>query len=323
MGNKGKAERESEEIESDQALEEQDPFDAALDPAPISPRPYKYTSSGKAYNYYQSLNGKWSMWWDEFATALDERGRLKHKTIWAFIKIKVKDPVKRGILYDMLGPEPDKDKTLKAPWLGDWQQRREQGFWIFNKSKLSALKDAYHQKKEALEAARAIAPITVRDIARFDAISSMIDTAFGGMPIDPNEAPDSPRNIKRLRLYLGMQKKVLDIKSDCFGEYYKAFGLNPTQPEQWLNIRAMDALSLPAGQQSGVIDGQIAGQVDVDGHTMRSVPLPDGVSLDDLLLAKALRDKAKMYKMKLPGDLNQFVEDTTTEDIDRVKKRTQ
>ena len=303
-------------------IEEPDPFDAALEPAPISPKPHKYMSSGKAYNYYQSLNGKWAMWWDEFATALDERGRLKHKTIWSFIKMKVKDPVKRSILYDMLGPEPEAGKVLKAPWLGDWQQRREQGFWVFNKSKLTALKQAYHQKKEALEAAREIAPITVRDIARFESLSGMVDTAFGGMPIDPNEAPDSPRNIKRMRLYLQMQKKILDIKADCFAEYYKAFGLNPTQPEHWLNIRAMDALALPPGQQPGVIDGTIAGQVELDGRTMRSVALPDGVSLDDLLLAKALRDKSKMYKMSLPGELNKFVEDTTKEDIDRAKKRT-
>lgn len=307
------------------AIEDQNPFDEVLESAPTEPsHQYKYTTIGKPYTYYKSLNGKWAMWWDEFATALDERGRLKYKTIWSFIKAKTKVDSQRAMLFEMLGSEPAKTNKLRVPWLGDWQKRRESGFLVFNKTKLKALNQAYHQKKEALDAAREIAPITVRDIARFESLGQMIDTAFGGMPIDPNEAPDSPRNVKRLRLYLSMQKKVLDIKADCFGEYYKAFGLNPTEPEHWLNIRGMDQIQPGAQRMQHALEAAAPGDpVVLDGHELRQVSLPDGVNLDDLLLAKALRDKAKMYKMTLPGELNKFVEDTTKEDVDRVKgKRT-
>lgn len=322
MGNQGNGKREEEESADFKALvEDQNPFDEVLDPAPVEPNvKHKYTTSGKAFTYYQSLNGKWAQWWDEFATALDERGRLKYKTIWAFIKAKNKDDGKRAILYEMLGPEPTSSKTLRVPWLGDWQKRRENGFFIFNKTKLKALNEAYHQKKEALDAAREIAPITIRDIARFESLSGMVDTVFGGMPIDPNEAPDSPRNVKRFRLYLGMQKKILDIKAGCFAEYYKAFGLNPTEPEHWLNIRGMDQLQ--SGQQRmqnalGMVSGD---PTIIEGHEVHSVSLPQGVNIDDLLLAKALRDKSRMYKMKLPGELNNYVEDTTKEETDKIKK---
>lgn len=315
--------KDEEKVEQEQ---EQDPFDELVLDAPIKPKgERKWSTTGKAFEYAMTLSGKWHRMWKDFSTEMTDKGALKYKSVWAYIKELTKDEFKRDVLWEMIGPEPELEagrRLLRVPWLGDWDQIRRQSF-VPDTRKFAAIKETYKQRAQQLDAARAVAPLTIRQIARWENLAAQIDEAFAGQPFDLSEAPDSEKNVKRLSLYIKLQKKVLDTETQLWDSWYKAHGLNPGLPEHWLNMRIMDGMPLQDPAQLGdgkTIEGQTAAPQEIGGHAIKNVALPEGVSIDDLLLAKALRAKAKMYNMQLPGDLNAHVDDTSKDDVEKVRK---
>jgi hypothetical protein len=276
-----------------------------------------YSKTGKGYKYYLSLKGKWQVWWDEFATALDSYGKLKYDSIWSFIRSRTKKREEQDFLARMLGPRPylDEGEKRDVPWLGDWAERRRQGFWAFdNPRKIKDLEIAYKNNVEKLEAARSLGPVIIRHISRFEKLSEQIDEAFAGKPFLPNEAPNSPRNKIRVRHYIRLHKAVLQVSVTLWGQWLRANGLDPNDPTAWMTMRLADGQPiLPPGTRSA--DGQIIEGQLVQGQSL----LPGDVTLDDLLMAKAMRAKANKFKMGMPQDLDALVPDTTDEDVDKAK----
>lgn len=307
----------------DQLLE--DPasiFDIAAEPLPIRPRQDIVSTARKspAWAYYISLKGEWPAWWHEFSTSLYPSGRRRYRTVGTFIRTKAKsDKAKEQVLREIIGPEPDPDIPKRVPWFGDWGKIRDQGYNNFtDPTTLAHLRSAYKSGKKQLEAARALGPLVLRHISRWEVLTEHITAAFAGQPLNPHEAPDSPANKNRLKFYIEMQKDVLKTQTDLWQEWLRCNGINPSDPSHWSQTVDSMGRMFAAGEQPTLGEGE---PVVLDGHTMKQVNLPEGVSIDDLLLAKMLRDKSKRFNMQLPGDLNALVDDSTEADVTKAKKK--
>ncbi len=201
---------------------------------PIKPQgSLPYYRDGKAYYYYCFLKGEFRGWWEEFAHSVDDRGKLKYKNLLAFIKTRTKNEFERQVLYELLGPtpEPEPEKKLRVPSLGDWDDRRKMGSYNFEDlGKVRALNLAIKNHEKAVEAAREIAPLLARHAARYERVAEQIDEAFGGQPLNPELAPDDPRNKARVEFYLAMHKQVNELQASVFHEWYRCHGLDPIEP---------------------------------------------------------------------------------------------
>jgi hypothetical protein len=319
----------NKEPETKQVEPEETIFDAVAEEAPTKPNPSaEFYRTGKPYDYYKSLAGKWQKWWDEFNTRLDENGKLQFRTAWSFIRSRTKDEWEREILWEMIGPKPQPEedkKYLRVPWLGDWQKRREQGFNNFSDPrKFRSIAAAYKERAKQMDAAKSVAPLIIRNIARWEELAEKITQAFSGQPLMAREAPDSPKNRSRLEFFIRMQKEVLEQEARLWGEWFRCHGLDPTDPSHWLMVRSLDGSVEDIAHKTMTIEGELTTPVQLPemmpGVETKAVALPDGVSIDDLLLAKMLRDKAKRFNMQLPGELNNFVDDTNAEDVKKAKK---
>ena len=196
---------------------------------PIKPQvSHPHYRDGKAYYYYRSLEGKFRGWWEEFAHSVDDRGKLEYKNLRQFIKTRTKNEFQRQVLYELLGPTPEieDNKKLRVPSLGDWDERRKMGSHNFEDlGKVRALNLAIKNHEKAVEAAREIAPLLARHIARCEKVAELIDEAFSGRPLNPELPPDDPRNKVRSDFYLKMHKQVNEQEALFFREWYRCHGL--------------------------------------------------------------------------------------------------
>lgn len=271
--------------------------------APTKPvQKFHCAGTGEGYKYYKTI--PWDEWWNEFSTGIDSQGHLKYKTVWSYIKAKVKDSKKRQYLYEMIGPMPDPPTNLRVPWLGDWQKRRASGFWALDDPrKMRQIQAAIKQKQDSLDAAKAVAPLTVQQMQRFTRLLEKVDEAFGGEPFLSSLPPDHPKNQARFQAYVGCMKAATGMQNRAIELWFKAHGLDPSQPEQWLQM------ALVAGGQIGAAaaltgaknSAQIA-QAFQQQSSVQSLSdlLPEGLTKFDLKLAQYMREKAEMYDLKLP-----------------------
>src|ERR1039457_2936065 len=108
--------------------------------APITPESKdenKYTHSG--WKFYAHIRTYLNTYWNEFNSTLDSKGRVKYKTVRAFIKDKFKKSADRDMFYIMVCPYEEyeilsavdygKSNKKVLPWLGDWYSRRRNGYW--------------------------------------------------------------------------------------------------------------------------------------------------------------------------------------------------
>jgi hypothetical protein len=93
--------------------------------------------------------------------------------------------------------------------LGDWQKRRADGFWAFDDpARMRSINQVIKERTYAQEAARALGPLTVKQIERWERLAAKIDEAFAGEPFLRDEEPTSPKNRLRFRTYVRMHKQV-------------------------------------------------------------------------------------------------------------------
>ena len=137
-----------------------------------------YKHGGRTYEFYKSI--RWPEYWDEFNTALDPKtNQRKYKTVNQFIQAKCKQEWQRELMWEMIGPEPKllgNKQQLRVPYLGDWEKRRNNGFWCFeDHGKVRMVQEAIREKQEGLQATRALAPLLASRMARWKKIAEVID----------------------------------------------------------------------------------------------------------------------------------------------------
>ena len=293
---------------------------------PIRPiSAYEYKHEGRGYECYLGVEALLEDWWFEFCTKLDsKRGHLRHKTLANFINTRQSRKEQRSWLHQMMGREPaplasENQRMYELPYLGDWIKIRKLNQKILNRSQVTFLRKQFDIQKETLARARATAMITVRDIARFTELQDQVDRSFAGMALDPDLSPLDPMNQRRFKLYLQWHSKILTKKGEALNLYYRSLGLSPK--ENWTFI---DARTQQLNMQENMkADQQSEQQPLSEALQQQIVRAVQGgkVTLDDLLMAKMLRYKAQQWKIRMPGELDALVDDTTEEDLERAKSK--
>lgn len=302
---------------------------AELERAPDAPRDKPYTQKGPGYTYYCSLRDVWLEWWLEFTTEFNlHNGQLKYPTIKSFINSKAKTQQRRRWLMIMLGPEPQIDpnkKRLECPWLGDWIQRRKLlQLSRLDPTKLETLRKQWDNIQDRQLAARSAAPVIIRQLALYEEFQDSVKEAFAGMPFMPNRSPHGAINKLRSQLYFRRQTQATKNIVNLIHEWYTCVGYNP---DLMVSVEAnpysanpMQPVATPPDGK--VIEGQTTDQV-VDGHQVRQVLLPQGCTVDDMLLARMIRDKAKQFSMKLPAGLEKGLDPISEDEVKTAKKKVQ
>lgn len=237
------------------------------------------SNAQKALKFWKSK--PWDEWWDEFNEKIDKQGRPVYRTVGQFVRAKAKNQYERDLMLEMIGPEPPEEKSLRAPWLGDWQLRRANGFKAYDDEKYESIKQALHERVDALEAAKAVAPLTVPFMKRWNRLADKVDEIFGGQPFNVELGPTHPENIKRFKAYVEMHREVERGAMRMWNKWMKAHGMDPNphmDAQQWVTMAA-----LAAGKAGAA--GALTGVAAAGGQFQEW----------DLMFAKDLREKAEMY----------------------------
>lgn len=255
-----------------------------LEPMPKRPVPrfvdFKGAGSNcaKALQWYKAQ--PWDEWWDEFTTAIDGKGRPMYPTVSRFVKAKTKNQYQRELMMEMIGPEPP--ETMRAPWLGDWEKRRASGFWEVDSRKYKSIQQAIKERQDAIEAAKAVGPLTIPHMKRWHRLSEKIDAMFNGEPFLMNLPPDDPKNQARFKAYVEMHRIAENQEKAMWEMWMKAHGLDPSDANAWVTMASMVAARAGAA-------GALAGAAAASSGQL------DRFSSLDLMLAKDLREKSEMY----------------------------
>lgn len=246
-----------------------------------------------AYKFYQSI--RWDEWWDEFATAIGSTGRLKYQTAWSFAKEKGKKVQKhKEWIYAMIGPKQENSNGI--PWLGDWQKRRANCFWALDDpEKIKGIKQAFKERRDALDAALAIAPLSVQQIQRWLRLAEKIDDAFGGEPFLKELSANHPKNEARFKAYMMMHKAASAQLERASKMWLMAHGLNPSNTDQWAQMAILASGAAAGAAGMAAFAGARSGAAQPG--------ITEGPSHSDILLAQSIKDKARLYGLPLPDGL--------------------
>lgn len=269
--------------------------DALLDAEPDYPtrsRSEWQQSNKKVGELYNRI--RWDEWWDEFLTAVDDKFKPKYRNALMFAKAKGENQWEQEMIFKMIGPKPQ-TKPIQHPWLGDWTRIRNAKFWApMDAKKLEGIKRAYQERVESIEAARELAPIVARQLARLERVKELIDEAYGNQVFVPGETADSDTQQRRFNAYMQMQGTVHKREVEACNLWLMIHGLNPNQPQLWLNMATSPAVM--KALEENTEDGRLP-QLSADSKNPQSFVLPPGVTLDDLLMAKHTRAMAETYKL--------------------------
>jgi hypothetical protein len=236
---------------------------------------------GRAYAFY--LRQPWDKWWEEFCASTMPSGALRYPTTWSFAKAKANGIQEQRWIQGVIGPKPDLEDGRKRPpipWLGDWQQRRQMGFW-FGTEKAEALAKVLKDRADGLEAARAVAGISAGWLRRAEGLANQADNYFGGQILIPNLSVK--QNRQRADLYLRVLKELFQMASKATSNFLACHGIHQ---DDVTILAQMQAVSIRSATQCGIAKA--------------SAEMPEGITIDDVLMGKMLRDKAALYKMSLP-----------------------
>ena len=284
---------ETEEKEREQL---EDLIDSSFD-EPTKPirefREAVQNKKSREYKFYYSCLTKIPQWWDEWNTSLDEKTCTpKYRSVFQFAKAKGTNVWERDLIYEMIGPEPNKAK-LRVPWLGDWKRRRMSGFYtpVLNSS-IKKLAIACRDQLEAVQAVKSTAPYLVHELGLYSKMSEEISTAFNGSLFETNREPYEYKNLGRAKAYITLQKSVTRMKLELLDKWCAVHGLNMEAPEQFVQLN----------QQINV--AQVHGGM--DSMTQSDV--------ETLRLARMLKSHAETFNMPLPEkpDSNKMLEGEVT-----------
>ena len=121
------------------------------------------------------------------------------RTAFQFAREKGKNQQERDLLYEMIGPRPER-KTLRVPWLGDWKKKRTAGFCtpVLNRN-IKQLAAACRDKLQTIEAIKSTAPYLVHELGKYSKFTEQINEAFNGLMFLPTMAPNDYQNLARAK----------------------------------------------------------------------------------------------------------------------------
>ncbi len=266
------------------------------DPTEIKVR-RNFKPTNRAYQYYQSIYEKLPDWWEEFASQLHPKsGAPLYVTVAQFARSRTSNREEREWIEKMIGPKPatynvrsgqrGRGLSLKVPWLGDWKQRRANGYWATDQPKrIETLIKGIKAKLRGLDAVQSAAPYLVQMMARYTKVEEQIDALFGGQAVDVSKGPHDQRNNTRFYQYLEMQKSVTRIKLRLLHEWMRVHGVDPEHPTESIKVEQNNLLMI---NQQG--KPTIAGAAD-------ELTLKD---MQAVKLMKMLPTHADNFKMPLP-----------------------
>src|ERR1039458_992659 len=206
-------------------LEDNEPI-TALDNNGNSANAESFTSEG--WKFYLKIKDLIPDWWAEFNGALNNshnnfHNKVKYRNIESFGKKKFKHSQERQYFLWMIGPKRiwERDalsqkhsKRHVVPWLGDWNKRRLNGYWVTdNREQIKGLKAAILDNVESSQAIKATAPFIVQDLMRWVRLNEKIDKLFDGEPFS-DDKPNSKSNLERVKLYMQLRSQVIDLRSE-------------------------------------------------------------------------------------------------------------
>lgn len=262
---------------------------------------FKCLHAGWTWNFYKKFD--WRLLWDEFCTETLPDGRLKYRTAWAFCKAKTRVTRERELMYEIIGPKPllEKGEILRAPWLGDWKKRRQNTFWSDeDPTKFAAIKRAFKERANKLEAMKAIGPMTIKWMERISGLADKLDESFGGSPINAKYPPDHPKNVNRMQFYLQWMQAIFLMEKKAWNAWLVSNGISPSSLATYAEMAA-NGQPIPAanGLQAG--NGQM-------------LQLPDGLTVDHILAAHTMKKKAEMFGMDLGSEYQTIEGEVVEED---------
>jgi hypothetical protein len=177
-----------EDQESDDVIEQLSEADSGDPINPVRGLPLKVHQKSPAYAFYGEIKGQLREWWDEFNTRMDDKGKLYYRTVIKFAREKGKTRLEQELILEMIGPKPELKPgraKLRVPWLGDWQRRRDNGFWCpRQRSHFQELARSFKEKMVGWDAIRMTAPILIAEWARLEKHQEELDELFGGRQFD-------------------------------------------------------------------------------------------------------------------------------------------
>jgi hypothetical protein len=299
--------------EQEDWLEDEEELEILSDEAKSSK---EYESAG--WKFYLKLKDLLPDWWREFngeVTYRKHKGSMNHhRCIESFAKKKLKDKLERKFFIWMVSPKKVWEQEAlskhgnkkRVPWLGDWEAKRKNGYWLTNRALVGSLRKAVRENLESGKAIRATAPFIIQVLMRRQRLVEKINEKFQGEPFYADERLDSKNNQRRVNTY---RKMLLEAESDIFGaihEWMRIHGVNPKNPHEMADMATLAALSGQVGA-SAALTGMTA------GLNMQPIPGQNGshllttgdgnnvvVSLDALMLAAQLRNHESTFKRPLP-----------------------
>jgi hypothetical protein len=188
--------------------------------------------------FYKSV--PWGEWWSDFVTATEENGRPRYPTAWSLARAKAKSEWERKLIYEIVGPEPKLalGQKRRAPWLGDWEQRRANS--VFDQADSATgrrMRRALEERAASMDRVRrAAALLAIQQVGRWQRAAEQIDSAFAGRPYLPNEAPHSPRNRARSRAYIRMHAQAQQNMWNSLLPFIELSRSEPADERGWLRI---------------------------------------------------------------------------------------
>lgn len=277
--------------------------------------------SNKAYQWYK--HQPWDEWWDEFNTAIDEHARPRYRTAWQFCCAKTEDPWQRRLLWEMIGPDRPAAKALRAPWLGDWQKRRANGYWALEPDKVRTIQAALKERQDAIESARALAPLVAMRLQRWHRLQELIDTAFGGQPYLENLPVNNDQNRERIREYIRLQRTIDKQIDQLCKVWWQTHGMPPAHDGQaWVNMLSL----LAAGGKIGAAAALTGATAGANAEREKAIDILGALGLNkfDVLFAQDLRKREERYPAlpSLTGGPATIPGETVAEEKPNGKRKT-
>lgn len=242
----------------------------------------------------------WSKLWEQFYLSVDSHNQPKYKTLFAFVKEVAKSKDQRKFLSWYLGPvdEDSKDYKDQAKLYSfvpdgavDWLKRRDTGGWHTEET-LKRFTKEIRNKWNALESLREAGnTLILPSLVRYEHLSQQLDDAFKGTFFIPGISFKEME--ERAEAYLKLHSRLLDLKGSAQDLYAKAHGINFADMSGLVQI--MTAQAMAASQK----------QLQEGGASKHNAVL---TSLVDMIT-----EKAAIYKMPLPDDMNQKIIDVTNQ----------
>lgn len=258
----------------------------------------------KGYKYYEKVRESLPEWWEEFNGDLDSHGRLKYVTIRAFIKSKTSKKEEQHYLYQMLGPVKKHDKQ-EAPWLGDWEKRRRNGFGLLdNREKIKPLLKIIKENLAAADSIKALAPFLADELVQYSNLQNQVHEAFASRAFLNGKDANDKKNIARFDCYRVMLAGLTEIKFKVIREIMRIHGVDPDTPQQMREMVAMAGGIGAAAALTGIAASQGA-QLSLPPGFGGNVNTPNGpviapYTYDALKLAEHLTKHAHTFNKPLP-----------------------